>query len=162
MRKGFILSVALFGFFSSFNLQAQENIHIMHAWVAEAPPNAKVMAGYMVLHNMGKKDVQLLAVSCPMFSSVEMHRTIIEQGMARMVRDQHLTIKAGESVSFQPGGRHLMMFNPVKRLKQGDKLDITLVFTHSKKTTQATVKRKKTVKQSNQHGDHEHQEPTKR
>ena len=96
------------------------------AWIAEAPPVSKVMVAYMTLTNTGLKPLVIIAAESAVYSSIEFHQTVHENGLAKMVRHSNLIIDPGESLQLKRGGIHFMLFNPVKRLKAGDAVDIKL------------------------------------
>ena len=96
------------------------------AWIAEAPPVSKVMVAYMSIKNTGSEDLEIIHAESDVYSSIEFHETIHEDDMARMVRHDSLQIDAHSSIELKRGGPHLMLFNPVRRLKDGDNVEITL------------------------------------
>jgi copper(I)-binding protein len=98
-------------------------------WVAEAPPTARVLAGYMRITNPGEAPVTVTAVSSPDFDSAELHRTVLEDGVASMQPVAQLEIPASGSITLEPGGLHLMLFNPRQPLQAGD--TVTLILSHS-------------------------------
>lgn len=98
------------------------------AWIREAPPGATALAGYLTLHNHGEQPRILVGASSPAFESVMLHRTVMEEGMAKMVHQHMITLPAGESLVFKPNDYHLMLMRPKHSLKAGDKVDITLEF----------------------------------
>lgn len=102
------------------------SLQITGAWISEAPPSSKVLVAYMEISNSSENAVDLIKVASDMFSSVEMHETVHEDGMARMIRHDSVRIPADEVIRFRRGGRHLMLFNPVKRLKAGDEVRMSL------------------------------------
>jgi len=121
---------------------AAAELVISQPWVREAPPAAPVMAGYMNIRNGTGDAVSVIAVSSPAFASAELHRTVLEDGIARMVPMGRLEIAAGESVALEPGGIHLMLFDPVQALQEGD--SVTLVIHRADgvcTTVQAPVRR---------------------
>src|SRR5690554_3937585 len=85
-------------------------LDVQEAWIAEAPPVARVHAAYMILDNPGDAAVQVVGVSSPNYARVEMHRTVVDEGMARMVRTEAIAVGAGERVVLEPGGMHIMLF----------------------------------------------------
>ena len=101
-------------------------LHVSDAWIREAPPAAKVLAAYMVINNHGKQEITITGASSEQFGNIEIHSTKMDNGMARMVREEKLVIPAGGAVTFKPGGMHLMLFNPVKPVTQGNHVMITL------------------------------------
>ena len=98
------------------------------AWVREAPPGAKALAGYMKLHNHADKARVLVGAESPAFESVMLHKTIFEGEMSKMVHQHMITVPANGMVSFEPNSYHLMMMKPKQSLKAGDKVSVTLSF----------------------------------
>lgn len=106
--------------------EATSPFTIIDAWIAEAPPTSKVMAGYMTIKNNSQNPVKIVRAESELFSSIEFHETIHEEGLAKMIRHDSLNIPAGESIALKRGGQHLMLFNPKQRLVDGDRVVITL------------------------------------
>jgi len=98
------------------------------AWIREAPPNATALAGYVKLVNPTRNEMVLTGAESPDFGAIEIHRTIVKNQVARMQRESSVTIPAGETAAFEPGGHHLMLFRPKQPLMAGDEVDITLKF----------------------------------
>ncbi len=118
-------------------------VTITNAWIAEAPPVSRVHAGYFTLHNGSDKPVTLKTVSSDAYGNIEMHLSIEKDGVSSMQWLQQIEIPAGEDVVFAPGGYHLMLFRPAKRLKQGDTVKLHFGFADgSRITTTATVKKR--------------------
>ena len=105
---------------------ANENIdlRIYDPWIREAPPNAKVLAAYMVIENHTNKSFTITGVSSVVFEKIEIHQSSVIDDMMRMEKKPALTIKAKQKVLLEPGGIHLMLFNPRKALRQGDTAEI--------------------------------------
>ena len=121
---------------------AAEKIKVTNVWVSEGPPMAKSLAGYMVIHNMGDQAIMLRSITSENFERSEFHKTEIKDGMARMTLISHLVIKPHSKLSFEPGKFHLMLINPQKAFKAGDKIKMTLQFTNGEKLSfNASVKR---------------------
>ena len=81
--------------------------------VSKPKPGMNVAAGYLTLSNNTSQPIIITHVASPQFESVEMHESVIEDGMARMYALGEMTILAKSSVVFQPGGKHLMLMRPV-------------------------------------------------
>ena len=108
-------------------LYAGDSLSVLDAWILEAPPGMTIMAGYMTIRNDTGDTHYLTGISSAQFERVEMHRTIYENEQARMEKQNIMTVEAGETLKFEPGGSHLMLFNPVKSLKNGHEIDLTLI-----------------------------------
>ena len=78
----------------------------------------QVSAGYLALTNNTSESIVITDVSSPQFGSVEMHESKIEDGISRMRPLAELAVLPGETVRFQPGGKHLMLMRPKEDLNQ--------------------------------------------
>lgn len=103
-------------------------LEIHDAWAREAPPNAAVMAAYLTLHNHSAQTYTLVSAASADFERVEIHRTQQQDGMTTMIPVSRVMLSANGSVSFQPGGLHLMLMQPKKPLKAGDAVTLRLFF----------------------------------
>ena len=116
--------------------------HIENAWVRAAPPTAHMLAAYMDVTNPGPDDILIVGADCSGFRKTEIHRTEIVNDVATMSRQESVTITAGGSVSFAPGGLHLMLHNPITPLKSGMEIECTLVLhSGSKLSTMVPVRK---------------------
>jgi len=99
---------------------------ITDAWIPAAPPGAGVMAGYFDLYNGSSHALRCDGASGADFGAAEIHRSVVEDGQSRMLRDQVLELAAGESAKLAPGGLHLMLFRPARAFKIGDQTLLNL------------------------------------
>jgi hypothetical protein len=123
---------------------AQRTIQVTGAWARTSPAVANAGAAYMVLTNAGEVDDALVsaAVASTVAATVELHETRAAGGMGgggmggsstttpmmEMVPVDRIDVPAGEVVSLEPGGLHLMMLDLVEPLAAGDELELTLTF----------------------------------
>ncbi len=89
-------------------------------------PGTSMMAGYFTLTNEGPEPVTVTGAASDDFARVSMHRSIEEDGQARMESIDALTVEAGERVAFEPGGLHLMLFEPGGDPEVGNRLQVML------------------------------------
>ena len=92
------------------------------------PVAGRPSAGYLGIQNSGPKGDRLVSITSPDFARVEMHDTVSEGGMKKMVKLDGVEIAAGSTLEFAPGGKHLMLFESTKPLKNGDSVKMTLTF----------------------------------
>ncbi|ATQ41267.1 copper chaperone PCu(A)C [Caulobacter mirabilis] len=89
-------------------------------------------AGFFSLTNGNTGPDILFSVESPIADHVEIHESSVEGGMMKM---QHLErgvpLRAGETVEFKPGGKHLMFIGLKQALKPGDKIPATFVLEHA-------------------------------
>jgi copper(I)-binding protein len=112
-----------------------DHVRVTGAWIREAPPMARVMAAYMTVYNRSKSPVWITHVSSPAFGAAEMHRTVVRNGMGRMIRQRWFRIPARGTLVLKPRSYHIMLFRPVKALKAGDKVPIKLTLGSGKSFT---------------------------
>jgi copper(I)-binding protein len=103
-------------------------VSVRDAWVRETPPGMTTTAGYMVLRNNTSRPQVLVAASSSGVEAVTIHRTIVKDGMAGMVHASQIELAPNASLSFAPGGYHLMLMNPQRILRAGDPLVVNLEF----------------------------------
>ncbi len=103
-------------------------LEVSDGWMRAMPPGQPTGAAYMTISNSSDATVALVAASTPLAGSVEIHRSVQEDGMWSMRRLAAVAIPAGGSVELAPGGIHLMLFNMQQALREGDGLPLTLEF----------------------------------
>ncbi|MDB2543572.1 copper chaperone PCu(A)C [Woeseiaceae bacterium] len=93
----------------------------------------RVTAGFTNITNNSPDTITINSISSPQFNIVEIHETIMNNGIASMIKINTLTILEKQSVSLKPGGKHLMLIDPVKRISEGE--EIRLIFELSNNET---------------------------
>ncbi|MEE4361669.1 MAG: copper chaperone PCu(A)C [Pseudomonadales bacterium] len=101
-------------------------IRVDGAWIREAPPGRDITAAYLTLHNDGDVDQALIAAECPAAGRVELHTHSAVDGMMRMRQVDRVGIPARDTLSFAPGGLHLMLFD-WSGARAGERVPMTLV-----------------------------------
>lgn len=91
-----------------------------NARIREAPPGAEILGGFLSLRNNSDQPIRCTAISSPDFGAIEIHRTVIEDGQSRMLREDALELPPGGSAQLVPGGRHLMLFRPQRSFAAGN------------------------------------------
>jgi len=91
-------------------------------------PGGVPSAGYFKLTNAGDKPLTLVGAECGDFGKVMMHRTIERGGISTMRPVHEISLQPGKSVSFAPGGYHLMLIRPRHPLRPGGRLPVRLRF----------------------------------
>ena len=75
-------------------------------------PGMSMSAGYLTLTNNSEETITITRVTSPSYAAVELHETIVEDGVARMRSLEKLELPAGTSTILAPGGKHLMLMRP--------------------------------------------------
>lgn len=145
------LSLTILTLVFSFPALASGELDIEDAWIAEAPPVSKVMAAYMKIENESDRDHQITAMQCEAFARAEFHRTIEKDGMASMEHQHTLDIAAGSELVLKPGGYHIMLFNPARRLYSGDKTGCSMTLENGTRINIDLVVKKSSVEEHSHH-----------
>ena len=95
--------------------------------IAPAPGRTASVA-YMAIHNQGDIPDVLTGISSSQFARIELHQTVLKDGVARMQALGDVTIDANSSTDFEPGGRHVMLFEPTRLLMPGDEVSLQFHF----------------------------------
>ncbi len=109
-------------------LAPPKGVHVEAAWVRAAPPSAMMLAGYMTVRNDGNVPAVFKSAQSDAFGSVELHKSVIVNGVSTMRPAGDQAIPAGGSLRFEPGGLHLMLMEPKRQLNSGDQVRFRLHF----------------------------------
>jgi periplasmic copper chaperone A len=85
-------------------------------------------AGYFTLQNTGDTDRVLVGASSPDCGSLMLHKSESVNGVEQMLPVDSVPVPAHGSVSFAPGGFHLMCMSPAAGMKIGSVAVVTLKF----------------------------------
>ena len=75
-------------------------------------PGTQMGAGYLTLTNNTGDPITITRVTSPQYSAVEMHESVVEDGIAKMRPLDSVTVPPHGSVRFEPGAKHLMLMKP--------------------------------------------------
>ncbi|HST35613.1 MAG TPA: copper chaperone PCu(A)C [Allosphingosinicella sp.] len=93
-------------------------------------------AGYFSLRVEGDKGA-LVSVRSPQAGRIEMHETMSHGNMSSMRPLARIPVRDGETLSFTPGGRHLMVFDLARTVEAGG--GMTLIFTFERGPEQRLI-----------------------
>ncbi|MCX5495467.1 copper chaperone PCu(A)C [Kaistia dalseonensis] len=104
-------------------------ITIDHPWSRATPPGASVGGGYLTITNDGDTPDRLVSATISAADRAEIHEMAVKDGVMTMrpVPDG-VAVPAHGSVTFSPGGYHLMFVKLAKPLVKGEKIAGTLTF----------------------------------
>lgn len=125
------ICIIMFGLFTLACVNSQAgDITVDDAWIQEAPPTAKAMAGYLGINNHSKAAIMLESATSEDFGSIEIHSSEMHDGMVHMHKEPHLAIGPAASHTLKPGGYHLMLMKRKRNLQAGDRVGIMLHFSN--------------------------------
>jgi copper(I)-binding protein len=102
-------------------------IEVMHSWARPTIPNRPGVT-YFGVHNFGDTADRLIGARAQGVGKIEIHEAKQKDGVMTMTPIEAVDIPAGGMAHLGPGGFHLMMFGIDPPLKEGDTLEMTLIF----------------------------------
>ncbi len=122
------LSVALLPGFALGHDYMLGDLHVEHPFARATAATAMAGAGYVEIMNSGNIDDTLIAIEAD-FPRVSLHDSSTVDGVASMIALDGVTIPAGGTVTFAPGGMHVMFMGlNGDPLEVGEEVPATLVF----------------------------------
>ena len=106
-----------------FSLTTFAELVVEDGFVRKPIPGRSMTAAFMTIRNTSADDIILTEARLEGAGSVEIHTHSHKDGVMRMRQIFQLPIKAGQSVTLEPGGLHLMVFG-ITELPAQPKLDL--------------------------------------
>ncbi len=104
-------------------------IAVKDAMARPAPVAGGTGGAFMTIINRSAVADRLLAASSPAAAVVELHETVDDGGVMRMVpHPEGWEIAAKGRLELKPGGKHLMLIGLKEPLEAGQTVEITLTF----------------------------------
>ncbi len=124
--KRILVSVLIVGLLlNSCAAPATEGVEVREAWARPAAQGGNG-AVYLVIRSSSADE--LIGVASEVAEAVEMHESIMSGDVMEMHQLMSVPLLAGEEVTFDPGGLHIMLIGLKQGLKAGDTFEITLGF----------------------------------
>jgi copper(I)-binding protein len=103
------------------------DLTISGAWARSMPAGFNG-AVYLEVENRGDAPIGLRVAESGVAKRVEMHETVRDGDMLRMVHQpEGVEVAAGSSLIFEPGGFHIMLFELGEALEAGQHFDLEMV-----------------------------------
>ena len=110
-----------------FVLVQAEGITVHDAWARASAGAASTAAAYVTLMGGARSD-QLVGVSTPVAATAEVHKSFVESGVMKMRAAPDVPVPAGGTLTFAPGGLHIMLMGLKQPLVAGQSFPLTLIF----------------------------------
>ncbi|MDN4504319.1 copper chaperone PCu(A)C [Alteromonadaceae bacterium BrNp21-10] len=108
------------------SLSVSAAISITDATIRVLPPMVPNTSAYFTLTNNDTIERTIVSAISSAAPQVEIHEHVMLDDMMRMQQVEKVVIAPGETVTFAPGGLHLMLFGLNKPLINDDKVSVTL------------------------------------
>jgi copper(I)-binding protein len=111
------------------------SLAVSDAWIRLSPVPNSPSAAYFTLHG-GPAAEQLTGVTSPQVQRSEMHETMVgDHAMSSMAPVTRVAVPAGGTLSFAPGGRHVMLFGLDPAATAGREVRLDFAFASGKTLT---------------------------
>ena len=132
---------------------AEASLTAEGAWIAWAAPALKVHVAYMTLVNLTATDRHIVRADSPDYERIELHRSVIQDGVSSMQAVAEMTVPANGRVEFAPTGLHLMLIGPKRELVLDGHVRIVLRLSGGEEVDVSAVVRRR---DGTGHGAHDH------
>jgi periplasmic copper chaperone A len=96
---------------------------------------ARPAGGFFIVKNDTDKAVELTGASSPACGSMMLHQTKEENGVEKMLPVKSVTVPPHGTLSFHPGGYHIMCMKPQASMVVGANVPVTLTFAEGQSVT---------------------------
>lgn len=112
---------------------------IERVWARPTAPVATTGAVYFTLDNSQGQDERLRSAEAAVSTTVELHTHLMEGEVMKMRKVESVEVPAGKTVSFRPGGLHVMLIGLKAPLVEGSTFPLTLNFEQAGAVTVAVT-----------------------
>lgn len=102
------------------------------AWARASVPGQQATGAFVRL--TAQEPLRLVGVETPVAPVAQVHEMRMDGDVMRMRAVTELDLPAGQTVSLQPGGYHLMLQQLTAPLTEGSEIALTLVFEDAQRT----------------------------
>jgi periplasmic copper chaperone A len=110
------------------------SVMVSDCWIRMLPGDLP-SGGYFSVMNMSDKPIDLTGVQTDAFGMAMLHQTQSNGSTSKMVMVDKATIPANGTLTFAPGGYHLMLEKPKQTVKVGTSISMTFSFSDGEKVS---------------------------
>jgi copper(I)-binding protein len=115
--------------------EAPEGISVAGGRLNLPATSGNPAALYFTITNDGSADQMMRSVNVPGAESTQFHETVQWPNEISMQELLQVNVAAGESVTFEPGAKHVMVFGLPEGLNAGEELEVTVSFVRGDKVS---------------------------
>jgi periplasmic copper chaperone A len=101
---------------------------VSHAWTYEVAGMAHAADVYLTIENQGDAPDRLIAASVDFAKEVEIQAPVVQDGVLKTATVQAVEIAPGQTLTFQPGGVHLVLQSVQRTFAHGQHFELALTF----------------------------------
>lgn len=104
------------------------DITVSNAWARASAGMARAGAAFLTITNNGSTEDRVISAQSPVSDRAELHTHIKDGDVMRMRQVEDIPVHAGQTVTLQPGGLHVMFMGLHDGFKEGESFPLTLTF----------------------------------
>jgi len=128
MRLLLIVLVVAIGVGATASAQSASRLVVTKPWARASILQSRPGVAYLTIRNNSASADRLLGVTSPLAGNISVHTSNMSNGVMTMRSIPGLKIKAGQEITMQPGGMHLMLTGLREPLRKGAQLPLVLEF----------------------------------
>lgn len=136
---------------SLLSLPALAALQVADPYVRVLPPGSPNTAAFMQLTNDGSAELALVAVETDVAARAELHTHQLVDGVAQMRQVAQIALPAGQTVSLQPGGLHIMLLDLKAPLKADEQVALTLILSDGSRHPVTAIARELVASNAHHH-----------
>ena len=109
------------------------DLSVKNVYVPALPPGSMTFAAYFTISNDGVEARELVGVESDSFMGAHLHQTKMKDGVSSMMSMGSIVIEPGETITFAPGGLHVMLMKPVNDGMSKVSIPLVLLFKSGEK-----------------------------
>ena len=114
------------------------DVSIERPWARASIGTSRPAAAYLTIVNDSSAAVRLVGVATPVAGRAEVHRTVEKDGVMRMKPEDEVDVPGNGTITFEPGGLHVMLMDLQQALVRGEAFPLELRFADGR-TRKVTV-----------------------
>ena len=105
-----------------------DGLSVRDAWARAPAVPGRNGAAFLTMVNKGESVRSLVGAETPAAERVELHRSVMEDGVMKMIPQDAIPVPPGGATVLEPGGLHLMLIQAKPQVKAGRSIELTLHF----------------------------------
>jgi copper(I)-binding protein len=106
-------------------------IKVVDAWAKASLAGTTNGAAFVTLSNESGQPDRIVAAESPVAAKVELHTHMMDDGVMKMRPVAAIDLAAGETMTMEPGGLHVMLLGLTAPLAEGASFPLTLILERS-------------------------------
>jgi copper(I)-binding protein len=123
-----LIAASLVGACGASDGSTDHEVTVTKQWARTSAEGARVGAAYMNIETSLDDELIGASVDTAVAMDAQIHEMVMSGGNMTMQEVESIPVKAGETITFKPGGYHVMLIGLAQPLASGGTISVTLRF----------------------------------